>query len=58
MFDKQYRFKGKHALYVSRLTSAFDEDSKAQLFSRNVDVYANAPIIGFLYGLIKYTIRT
>ena len=50
MFDKQYRFKGKHALYVSQLTSAFDEDSKAQLFSRNVDVYANAPLIGFLYG--------
>ncbi len=50
MFDKQYRFKGRHALRVDQLTSAFDGESKAQLFRRNVDVYINAPIVGFLYG--------
>ena len=43
MFDKQYRFKGRHALRVDQLTSAFDGESKAQLFGRNVDVYTNAP---------------
>ena len=50
MFDRQYRFKGSHALRVDQLTSTFDEESKAKLFERNVDVYVNAPIIGFLYG--------
>lgn len=50
MFDKQYIFKGEHALRVDQLTSVFDESSKAKLFSRNIDVYINAPLIGFLYG--------
>ena len=50
MFDKQYRFKGRHAVRVDQLTSAFDAESKAQLFGRNIDVYTNAPLIGFLYG--------
>lgn len=50
MFNKQYRFKGRHAQRVDLLTGAFDEFSKAKLFERNVDVYANAPLIGFLYG--------
>lgn len=50
MFDKQYRFKGKHAVRVDQLTSMFDAESKAQLFGRNIDVYTNAPLIGFLYG--------
>ena len=50
MFDKQYRFKGRHALRVAQLTGVFDEISKAKLIDRNVDVYANAPLIGFLYG--------
>lgn len=50
MFDKQYRFRGIHALRVAELNGAFDEKSKAQLFDRNVDIYANAPLIGFLYG--------
>lgn len=47
MFDKQYRFKGRHALRVDKLTEVFDELSKAKLIDRNVDVYANAPLIGF-----------
>ena len=49
MFDKQYRFTGSHAEKVNALTAIFDEDSKAKLFDRNLDVYINAPIIGFLY---------
>lgn len=52
MFDKQYRFKGRHALRVDQLTNVFDAESKAQLFGRNIDVYTNAPLIGFLYGRI------
>lgn len=50
MFDKQYRFKGRHAVRVDKLTGLFDTVSKAKLFERNVDVYSNAPLIGFLYG--------
>ena len=50
MFDKQYRFRGRHAFRVDALTSVFDSVSKSKLFDRNVDVYANAPLIGFLYG--------
>lgn len=50
MFDKQYRFKGIHAVRVDALTSVFDDASKAKLFERNVDVYTNAPLVGFLYG--------
>ena len=49
MFDKQYRFKGRHALRVDQLMSVFDKNSKAKLIERNVDVYTNAPLIGFLY---------
>ena len=45
MFDKQYRFKGRHAVRVDQLTSAFDTVSKAKLFDRNVDVYTNAPLV-------------
>lgn len=50
MFDKQYRFRGRHAVRVEKLTGVFDSDSKAKLFDRNVDVYTNAPLVGFLYG--------
>ena len=50
MFDKQYRFRGIHAKRVDELTSIFDSDSKAKFFDRNVDVYTNAPLVGFLYG--------
>ena len=49
MFDKQYRFTGSHAEKVNALTAIFDEDSKAKLFERNLDVYINAPLIGFLF---------
>lgn len=50
MFDKQYRFRGIHAVRVDALTSVFDSESKAKFFDRNVDVYTNAPLVGFLYG--------
>ena len=49
MFDKQYRFTGSHSEKVNALTAIFDEESKAKLFERNLDVYINAPLIGFLY---------
>lgn len=49
MFDKQYRFTGTHAEKVNALTAVFDEDAKAKLFERNLDVYINAPIVGFLH---------
>lgn len=48
MFDKQYRFTGTHAKMVKELTSGFDESGKLRLFKRNLDVYINAPIIGFI----------
>ena len=50
MFDKQYRFRGIHAVRVDALTSVFDEAVTAKLFERNVDVYTNAPLVGFLYN--------
>ncbi|MCH3955344.1 MAG: hypothetical protein LKE44_09150 [Eubacterium sp.] len=50
MFDKQYRLKGRHAHRADQLTAVFDELGKAKLFDRVVDVYANAPLVGFLYG--------
>ena len=31
MFDKQYRFKGRHALRVDQLTGVFDELSNKDL---------------------------
>lgn len=49
MFDKQYRFSGSHAEKVSALTSVFDDTAKSKLFDRNLDVYINAPLVGFLF---------
>ncbi|NCC87251.1 MAG: hypothetical protein EOM05_05220 [Clostridia bacterium] len=49
MFDKEYSFRGKHCEYVIKLTAEFDTQ-KHKLFPTNYDVYAVAPIIGFLYG--------
>lgn len=49
MFDKEYSFRGKHCEYVVKLTAEFD-NKKHKLFPTNYDVYAVAPIIGFLYG--------
>ncbi len=48
MFDKDYSFKGKHADMVNELTASYNETG-LKLFSRNLDVYLTAPIVGFLY---------
>ena len=48
MFDKEYSFRGKHAAYVIKLTNEYD-DKHHKIFNTNYDVYAMAPIIGFLY---------
>ncbi|MBD5426339.1 MAG: hypothetical protein HDR38_02140 [Treponema sp.] len=48
MFDKEVRIKGKHANYMIKLVSKFG-DTTAKLFDRNVDVYIQASIIGFLF---------
>lgn len=48
MFDKQYRFTGTHAKMVKELTSGFDESGSLKLFKRNLDVYINAPLVGFI----------
>lgn len=48
MFDKEYSFRGKHAGYVIKLTAEYD-DKHHKLFGTNYDVYAIAPIVGFLY---------
>ena len=50
MFDRDYNFKGKHAVIVTQLTSEIDSETKFKLFDRNIDVLILAPIIGFLYG--------
>ena len=50
MFDKQYRFKGRHAYRADMLTNIIDPDSKFKVFNRNIDVYVNAPLVGFLYN--------
>ena len=48
MFDKEYSFRGKHAEYVIKLTADYDSKHH-KLFQTNYDVYAIAPIVGFLY---------
>lgn len=48
MFDKEYSFRGKHCDYVIKLTAEYD-DKHHKLFQTNYDVYAIAPIIGFLF---------
>lgn len=50
MFDKEYRFKGRHALRMGKLTARFDEESKSSIFDRNIDVFINAPLVGFLFN--------
>lgn len=48
MFDKEFRFTGKHAKYVTMLSNNFGS-TKSKLFDRNVDVYVRSPIVGFLF---------
>ncbi|MBD5410224.1 MAG: hypothetical protein HDR53_03995 [Treponema sp.] len=48
MFDKEIKITGKHANYVTKLSSKFG-NTTAKFFDRNVDVYIQASIIGFLF---------
>ena len=57
MFDKEYSFKGCHADKVNELTRDFDGKG-SKFFSRNLDVYLLAPIVGFLYQRMAETDNT
>lgn len=48
-FNKDYSFRGTHAVKVKELTASFDNKGN-KLFARNLDVYILAPIIGFMYS--------
>lgn len=48
LFNKDYSFRGTHAVKVKELTEPFDNNGN-KLFTRNLDVYLLAPIIGFMY---------
>ena len=49
MFDKPYRLRGIHAQKARELVATFDAVSKAQFFKAAKDLYAFAPLVGFLY---------
>jgi len=42
MFEREYAFKGKHAIYVKELSET--------LFPRYIDVYIIAPLVGLYYN--------
>lgn len=44
MFEKEFRFVGKHATYVKFLVT------KAEIFQRNIDVYMLGALIGITYN--------
>lgn len=46
MFEGNYQFHGKHAIYVKMLTNEFEE---GKLFETFVDLYTLAAIVGFVY---------
>ena len=50
MFDKPYRLRGVHAKKARELVAVFDGDSKAQFFKYAKDIYAFAPLVGYLYN--------
>ena len=50
MFDKPYRLRGTHSKKARELVAIFDGVSKAQFFKAAKDLYAFAPLVGFLYG--------
>ncbi len=49
MFGDRYYFKGQHALRTRELTQVFDPVNRLKFFPKTEDVYANAPLVGFLY---------
>jgi hypothetical protein len=48
LFMGEYAFRGKHAIYVKRLTAGYGEQ-KISIFQKNVDVYALAAVVGMVY---------
>jgi hypothetical protein len=58
MFDKQYRFYGRHAIEAVQLTFSLpypdnpDPNDKSifKLFKSNIELYLIASLVGFLYG--------
>ncbi len=50
MFDKPYRFHGLHAKKTREIMASFDSNSKAQFLKYAKEVYAYAPLVGFLYN--------
>lgn len=49
MFDHEYNFRGSHAEKVKKMTSEISSATHAKVFSRNIDVYIMAPIVGLVY---------
>lgn len=50
MFDQIYNFKGKHADMVIQLTNPIGSNISAKIFDTNYDLYAVAPLVGYLYN--------
>ncbi|WP_321833934.1 hypothetical protein [Clostridium butyricum] len=52
MFNKEYKFYGKHAVYVKKLVGniAIDKAETTRIFNRNIDVLLFAGITGIIYG--------
>ena len=50
MFDQIYTFKGKHADMVIQLTNPIGPKLSGKIFETNYDLYAVAPLIGYLYN--------
>ncbi len=50
MFDKPYRIRGIHSKKARELVAIFDGVSRAQFFKAAKDVYAFAPLVGYLYN--------
>lgn len=48
MFDKDITIHGRHATRMKTLSASFDEEGNA-FFSRNLDVYMIAPVVGLFY---------
>lgn len=44
MFKSDIEIKGKHAAYIKQLVQ------DTNLFTRNIDVFMSAPLLGYIYG--------
>jgi hypothetical protein len=51
MFDKEYSFRGHHALKVKEMVK--QTGGAYPIFERNYDVYLITPLIGFLHGCLS-----